>query len=336
MIEKTSARQLDAARALFYTATHKAEIRPTDLALERNRDNPKADVLVRSEWSCISRGTERLVFEGRVPESEWTRMRAPFQQGDFPFPVKYGYAVTGVVESGPQALIGRKVFCLYPHQNMFEIKADALAFIPKNVPPRRAALAANMETALNAVWDSGAGPADQILVIGGGLLGLLIAAICARLPGANVIVIDINSDRERLAEPMGAKFSLPADAQGEADVIFHTSASATGLNLAIEKAGFEARIVEVSWFGAEQASIALGGAFHSRRLQIISSQVGSVSPARRPRWPYRRRMEAALSLLADPVFDALITDEVAFEDLPQKLPQILASGAPGLATVVKY
>ncbi|MBC8048969.1 MAG: zinc-binding alcohol dehydrogenase [Chitinophagales bacterium] len=306
------------------------------MALERNRDNPKADVLVRTGWSCISRGTERLVFEGRVPESEWTRMRAPFQQGDFPFPVKYGYAVSGVVEDGPEALMGRAVFCLYPHQNMFEIEADALAFIPENVPPRRAALAANMETALNAVWDSGAGPADQILVIGGGLLGLLIAAICGRLPGANVTVIDINSDRERLAELIGAKFSLPADAQGEADVMFHTSASAAGLNLAIEKAGLEARIVEVSWFGAEQASIALGGAFHSRRLQIISSQVGSVSAARRPRWPYRRRMEAALSLLADPVFDALITDEVAFEDLPQRLPHILAPGAPGLATVVKY
>ncbi len=336
MIEKTPVRQLDAARALFYTATHKAEIRAVDLALERNRDNPKADVLVRTEWSCISRGTERLVFEGRVPESEWARMRAPFQQGDFPFPVKYGYAVTGVVEQGPEVLAGRAVFCLYPHQSLFEVAADAVVVIPENVPPRRAALAANVETALNAVWDSGAGPADQILVIGGGLLGLLIASICARLPGAHVTVADIDPHRKQYTEMLGAIFSLPASAPGDADVIFHTSATAGGLNLAIEKAGVEARIVEVSWFGADAPGISLGGAFHSRRLQIISSQVGAVSPSRRPRWPYRRRLEAALSLLADPLFDALITQEVAFADLPQKLPEILAPGAPGLATVVKY
>ncbi len=327
---------MDAARALFYTATHKAEICPVDLALDRNRGGAMADLLVRTEWSCISRGTERLVFEGRVPESEWARMRAPFQQGDFPFPVKYGYAVTGVVERGPEGLIGRKVFCLAPHQTVFEIAADAVAIIPGNVPPRRAALAANMETALNAVWDSGAGPADQILVIGGGLLGLLIAAICARLPGASVTVIDIDASRQQYAERMGAKFAHPDSAPGDADVIFHTSASAAGLNLAIDKAGVEGRIVEVSWFGADVSAISLGGAFHSRRLQIISSQVGAVSPSRRPRWPYRRRLEAALSLLADDRFDALITDEVAFEDLPQQLPQILAPGAPGLATVVKY
>ncbi|MDX2264655.1 MAG: zinc-binding alcohol dehydrogenase [Hyphomicrobiales bacterium] len=293
--------------------------------------------MVRTLWSCISRGTERLVFEGRVPESEWGRMRAPHQDGDFPFPVKYGYAAVGVVERGPEGLQGRHVFCLAPHQNRFETAAENLIPVPEGAPPRRATLAANMETALNAVWDAGAGPGDQILVIGGGLVGLLIAGLCAGLPGATVAVFDIDPDRRRFAEGLGAAFDSGAEGlHAQHDIVFHTSASAEGLNLAIEKAGFEARIVEASWFGDRPAALSLGGAFHSKRLHIVSTQVGHVSPSRRPRWTHRRRLEAALRLLADDRFDALITGEVAFNDLPEQMPHILAPGAPGLATVVQY
>jgi len=300
-----------------------------------NLDNPKA-ALVATRWSALSRGTERLVFEGRVPQSEWARMRAPYQEGEFPFPVKYGYAAAGIVEDGPQELVGKPVFALHPHQTRFVLPAEALTLVPAGVPLRRAVLAANMETALNAVWDGGAGPGDQILVIGGGLLGLLVAAICARMPASAVTVCDIAPERAQLAAAMGAAFALPADAPGDQDIVFHASASGAGLGLAIEKAGFEASIVEVSWFGAGETRVPLGGAFHSRRLRLISSQVGHVSASRRARWNHSRRLAAALSLLADPVFDALITEEVPFEDLPARLPALLAADAPGLVTVVKY
>ncbi len=305
------------------------------MQLTANLDFPKAAV-VATEWSAISRGTERLVFEGRVPESEWARMRAPHQDGEFPFPVKYGYAAAGIVEDGPQELVGKAVFALHPHQTRFVLPAEALTLVPKAVPLRRATLAANMETALNAVWDGAPGPGDQILVIGGGLLGLLVAAICARLPGSAVTVCDIAPERRPFAEAMGAAFALPEHAPGEQDIVFHTSATEAGLALAIEKAGFEASIVELSWFGAGATRVPLGGAFHSRRLRLLSSQVGHVSASRRARWSHHRRLAAALSLLADPVFDALITEEVPFEELPQRLPEILAADAPGLVTVVKY
>ncbi len=289
-----------------------------------------------TRWSALSRGTERLVFEGRVPESEWARMRAPFQEGEFPFPVKYGYAAVGIVEDGPQELVGKPVFALHPHQTRFVLPADALVPVPEAVPLRRAVLAANMETALNAVWDGGAGPGDQILVIGGGLLGLLVAAICARMPASAVTVCDIAPERSQLAAAMGAAFACPADAPGDQDIIFHASASGAGLSLAIDRAGFEASIVELSWFGEGETRVPLGGAFHSRRLRLISSQVGHVSTSRRARWSHRRRLAAALSLLADPVFDALITNEVPFEVLPESLPALLAADAPGLVTVVRY
>ena len=294
------------------------------------------DCLVGTLWSGISRGTERLVFEGRVPASEHERMCAPFQEGAFPFPVKYGYCAVGRVEAGPPDMLGKTVFCLHPHQDRFVVPADRLTVIPASVPPRRAVLAANMETALNAHWDAGSGPADRIVVVGGGVLGLLIAWLAARLPGAQVTLVDIDEGRAALAHELGYAFALPADAPRDADLVFHASACGEGLTTAIEVAGFEARIVELSWYGEGHVQAPLGGAFHARRLQLISSQVGQIAPSRRPRWDYARRSQAAMALLADDRLDALITDEIPFAEAPARLPALFAPGAAGLTAVICY
>lgn len=299
-------------------------------------DKSNAYALVRTSFSGISRGTERLVFEGRLPPGEWERMRCPNQGGSFPFPVKYGYSAVGVVEQGPRNLIGRLTFLLCPHQDRFLVPAAELVAVPQGVPARRATLAANMETALNALWDSGASAGQRIVVIGGGVVGCLIAALAGRLPGAEVTLVDVQPARAAMAETLGVRFALPEEAEGGADIVIHTSASEAGLRLALDLAGFEARILEVSWFGEKDIALPLGGAFHSQRLQIVSSQVGTVSPALRARWPHRRRLETALRLLDDARLDALITGEVAFEDLPSALPRILAADAPGLATAIRY
>jgi 2-desacetyl-2-hydroxyethyl bacteriochlorophyllide A dehydrogenase len=294
------------------------------------------DCLVESLWSGISRGTERLVFEGRVPPSERERMRAPFQDGDFPFPVKYGYCAVGRVAAGPADMLGRTVFCLHPHQDRFVAASDRLTAVPDDVPARRAVLAANMETALNAHWDAGCGPGDRIVVVGGGVLGLLVAWLAAKLPGAEVTLVDIDPARADLARRLGFSFSLPEDAPGDADIVFHASASVAGLATAIDAAGFEARIVELSWYGEGAVPAPLGGAFHARRLQLISSQVGAVSPGRRPRWDYARRCRTAMALLADDRLDALITDEIPFARAPERLAGLFAPGAAGLTAVICY
>jgi len=290
-------------------------------------------------WSAVSRGTERLVLEGRVPASEAARMRAPFQEGEFSFPIKYGYCAMGRVDAGPAEWLGKSVFCLHPHQDCFIAPLEALHAVPDAVPPRRAALAANMETALNALWDSGAGPGDRVVIIGAGVVGLLVAALAARLPGAEVTVVDKESSRATVVERLGARFVDASQFVPEcvgADVVFHASASPQGLALALSCAGLEARVVELSWYGEGQTPTPLGGAFHANRLHLISSQVGQVSPSRRPRWSYTRRLGKALELLADARLDALFTEEVDFADLPRELPRILAPGAPGLATLVRY
>ena len=291
---------------------------------------------MRTLWTGLSRGTERLVFEGRISRSESERMRAPLQAGDFPFPVKYGYCAVGIVEEGPSGLIGRTVFVLHPHQDRFVAPLAMLCPVPEAVPARRAALAANMETALNALWDSGAGPGDRILVIGAGVVGCLVGALAARLPGAEVTIVDIELSRRAVAAALGCAFTKPLDAPDGADVVFHASATEAGLACALACAGTEATIVEMSWYGDRRVQVPLGLDFHSRRLRLVSSQVGQVAPSRRPRWNHRRRLEKALSLLADARLDELITEEVAFRDLPAALPRLLAPGAPGLTAAIRY
>lgn len=321
----------NAARALWYVTRGRAELRPAPLA-PIEPDTAR----VKTLWSALSRGTERLVFEGRVSMTESERMRAPLQEGDFPYPVKYGYCAVGVVEEGPRAFNGKAVFSLHPHQDRFVASLAMLAPLPEGVPPRRAALAANMETALNAVWDSGAGPGDRIVVVGAGVVGLLVGYLTARFPGAEVTMVDVDLTRRAIAKQLGCRFRKPLDASGEADVVFHTSATTPGLACALSCAGPEATVVEMSWYGDAPVSAPLGLDFHSRRLKLISSQVCQVAPSRRARWTHRRRLEKALSLLTDERLDALLTEEVAFADLPTELPRLLAPGAPGIATVVRY
>ncbi|MBU2958465.1 zinc-binding alcohol dehydrogenase [Paracoccus sp. 1_MG-2023] len=281
--------------------------------------------LVRTLYSGISRGTERLISHGKVPKAEYQRMRAPFQEGDFPFPVKYGYCAVGRATEG--AYRDRNVFALFPHQQSFRLPDDALTPLPDDLPAERAVLTANMETALNVLWDSRAAAGDRIAVIGAGVVGLLIASLAARLPGAEVTVIDTQPAREDLTRMLGCRFALPDDAPDEQDAVIHTSASSAGLAQAIAIAGTEAQITEASWHPAP-VTIPLGGAFHSRRLRIVSSQVGRLPDTRNARWNYARRLRKAMELLAaDDRLDELVSGETAFRELPDRWTDIINDAA---------
>jgi NADPH:quinone reductase-like Zn-dependent oxidoreductase len=293
-------------------------------------------VRVATLVSGISRGTESLVFLGKVPESQYQAMRCPFQDGEFPFPVKYGYASVGRVEAGPGALLGRRVFCLHPHQDRYDVPADAVLPIPDAVPDARAALAANMETAINALWDAAPLVGDRIAVVGAGVVGGLAAALAARLPGTRVTLVDTNPRRRALALALGCDFAAPDDAARDADLVIHASGSEAGLATALSLAGFEAMVLELSWYGTAAIAAPLGEAFHSRRLTLRASQVGAVAPARRARWSRRQRLALALELLADPVYDHLLTGESGFAELPATLARLAASPGDALCRIVRY
>lgn len=320
-----------AARALWYVGDARAEIRD-----ERLRAPGSDEAMVRTLFSGVSRGTERLVFQALVPASEYERMRGPNMGGAFPHPVKYGYQAVGVVEKGPDALQGRRVFALHPHQDRFVVAAAALTLLPEALPARRGVLAANMETALNALWDSGAGPGDRIAVVGGGVVGCLIAALAGRLPGADVTLIDPVRQRAATAAALGVGYAAPEEARGDCDIVFHASASDRGLAAALEMAGFEGTVVEVSWFGDRPVEVPLGRLFHSGRLKLVSSQVGQVATSRRPRWTHARRMGKALELLKDDRLECLLGEEIAFADAPRDLPDVFSGDGGGLAPLLRY
>jgi len=317
--------------ALWYAAKGQVESRPVDFAA------PGAnEVTIRALYSGISRGTESLVLHGQVPPSEHQRMRCPLQEGEFPFPVKYGYALVGTVVGGAPALEGRNVFALHPHQRTTNIPLSFAHPLPDGLPPKRACLAANMETALNITWDAHIAPGQKVLIIGGGVLGLLTAAVAAAVPGTKVTVVDVQERRAEPAFKMGAAFALPPAAPVNQDVVIHTSASEAGLVKAMECAAFEARVVEASWYGARTVTLPLGAAFHAQRLQLISSQVGSVAPNHRATVTHGQRLARALELLMDAKFDSLITGEIAFDEAPRQLPGVLSGDSSDLMTVLRY
>jgi 2-desacetyl-2-hydroxyethyl bacteriochlorophyllide A dehydrogenase len=325
----------ESARAFWVTAPGRGEIRAAKLT-----SLAAGQVRVRSLFSGVSRGTESLVFQGRVPASEHRRMRCPFQEGDFPAPVKYGYASVGVVEAlGPGVSAefeNARVFCLFPHQDRYVVPAAAVLPVPTGVSDQRAVLAANMETAVNALWDAGPRVGDRIAVVGAGVVGALIAALAARLPGTIVEILDLDPRRATLADAFGCRFASPATASGDADLVFHTSGSPPGLGTALGLAGFEADVIELSWYGDRPVTLPLGEAFHARRLRLISSQVGSVATARRARRSHRERLALALDLLADPVFDRLITGECWLDELPEAMARLAEAPDGALCQVVKY
>jgi 2-desacetyl-2-hydroxyethyl bacteriochlorophyllide A dehydrogenase len=321
----------DEARAFWIAEPGRGELRAETLP------EPAADeVVVRSLFSGISRGTEALVFEGRVPASERQRMRAPFQRGEFPAPVKYGYASVGEVERGPRGLQGRRVFVLHPHQTRFVVPAGAVHVLPDGVAAERAVLAANLETAINGIWDAAPQVGDRIAVIGAGTVGSLVAWLAGQIAGCDVELVDTNRSRRDVARALGVRFAAPDDASENADVVIHASGSAAGLALALRVAGFESTIVEMSWHGAREVPLPLGEAFHARRLTIKSSQVGSIAASQRARWDARRRMALALSMLADPALDVLITGESAFDALPEVMAQLAANPGDALCHRIKY
>lgn len=322
-------------RQFWVRAPGRGEIVTTPLP-----ERAPGQVLVRALCSGISRGTESLVFRGEVPVSQHQAMRAPFQEGDFPGPVKYGYASVGEVldvPSGREDLIGRAVFCLYPHQDLYLVPADAVTPLPDGVPPERAVLAANLETAVNGLWDARPAVGDVVVVIGGGVVGMLAAWLCASVPGTRVTLVDPDPSRAAAARALGLE--LVADTAGlpaDADLVIHASGNPAGLAAGLTVAGVEATVVELSWFGGREVSLPLGEAFHSRRLTIRGSQVGRIPPERAPRWTYARRMALALELLRDPRLDALVAETSRFEDLPATMARLAQDGAGVLCHRITY
>jgi NADPH:quinone reductase-like Zn-dependent oxidoreductase len=327
-------RCVESARAFWVRKPGVGEIRP-----ERLPEPGPSDVLVRTLHSAVSRGTEGIVFRGRVPASQYAAMRAPFQDGDFPGPVKYGYLSVGVVGAGPPGLRGRTVFCLFPHQTAYVVPAAAVTVVPDDVPPERAVLAGTVETAVNALWDAAPLLGDRIAVVGAGMVGCCVARLLSGMPGVRTTLIDVDESRSGVAAALGVDFAVPDDLDagpGSHDLVVHTSATSEGLQLALGLLAVEGQVVELSWYGDREVTLRLGGSFHSGRLAIRASQVGAVSPARRARRTPADRLALALDLLKDPAFDVLVTGRSSFDELPTTMARLSDRSVPAICHVITY
>jgi threonine dehydrogenase-like Zn-dependent dehydrogenase len=323
-----------AARAFWLVGPSVGEIRAVDLPAPR-----AGEVLVRTLHSGVSRGTETLVFRGEVPSSQYAVMRAPFQAGDFPWPVKYGYLSVGVVEDGPTHLLGRTVFALFPHQTAYVVPAEAVVLVPDDVPPVRAVLAGTVETAVNALWDAAPLLGDRVAVVGAGMVGCCVARLLGGIPGAQVTLVDVDPSRAAVATALGVDFALAgqaAELTDGCDLVVHTSATSEGLQLSVDLLAAEGTVVELSWYGDRAVRLALGGSFHSGRLGIRASQVGEVAAARRTRRTRTDRLRLALDLLRDPAFDALITGHSPFDELPGVMARLAEGSLPALCHTITY
>lgn len=319
------------ARAFWLREPGVGEIRPVTLP-----DPGAGDVVVRTRCSGVSRGTEALVFRGGVPAGQYDVMRAPFQEGDFPAPVKYGYLNVGVVEQGPPDLRGRVVFCLYPHQTRYVVPAQAVVPVPDDVPPARAVLAGTVETAVNALWDARPLIGDRIAVVGAGMVGCSVARLLHAIPGVDVVLVDTDPARAAVAAALGVEFARPEDVSGRRDLVVHASATSTGLQLSLGLLRAEGTVIDLSWYGDREVTLSLGGAFHSSRLGIQASQVGAVAAARRASRTHRDRLMLALELLRDNAFDALLTGSSPFEQLPEVMARISDGRLPTLCHTITY
>jgi NADPH:quinone reductase-like Zn-dependent oxidoreductase len=313
------------AHAFWLSAPGLGEIRPVSLP-----EPGSGDVVVRALRSGVSRGTETLAFRGAVPP------RAPFQEGEFPGPVKYGYLSVGAVEEGPAELRGRTVFCLYPHQTAYVVPAGAVTLVPDGVPLARAVLAGTAETAVNALWDAAPLVGDRVAVVGAGMVGCCVARLLARFPAVEVTLVDVDASRAEVAAALEVGFARPEDAVGGCDLVVHTSATSAGLQRSLELLAPEATVLDLSWYGDEEVRLSLGGAFHSGRLGLRASQVGTVSPVRSGRRTTGDRLALALDLLRDEAFDALLSGESRFDELPAVMARLAAGDLPALCHTITY
>lgn len=318
-------------RAFWVTGCGHGELRAEQLP-EPGPD----EVLVRTSHTGISRGTESTVFHGRVPAAVADLMRAPHQEGDFGGPVKYGYLNVGIVEQGPPRLVGRTVFSLAPHQDLLVLPAADVHVVPDDVPPPRAVLAGTLETAVNGVWEAGPRLGDRVAVVGGGMVGGAVAALLTGFPLDRLQLVDPDPGRRDLADAFGLDLVDPAAAAEDCDVVVHASGTEDGLATALDLAGTDAEVVEMSWFGTRSPRVPLGVGFHARRLQLRASQVGEVALARRARRSRADRLELALRLLADDRFDVFLTGSSPFADLPATMARVTGPGAAGMCHVVDY
>ena len=238
------------------------------------------EIVVKTLFSGISYGTEKLVYSGKVPKSQRNLMKCPYQEGDFGNDIKYGYINVGKVVDGDKSYLGNNIFSLYPHQDFYKIPSNEALIIPNKIPLSRCLLIPNLETAINAVWDTLPSAGDRILVIGAGIVGLLTAYLINKIPGVNLFIVDKDPSKRKITKKLGINFLDAIPKKFDARFIYECTGDHRILNSLKNNITVNSTICVLSWYGDKKSDIALGENFFSKRAKLIMSQVSKISPAR--------------------------------------------------------
>jgi len=339
------------ARAIHHVAQRKVAVGHASLP------SLGADaVLIRTLYSAISPGTESLVFEGRIPAGMPLDARISSLQHGAAYPFAYGYALVGeVVDAGERVDRGwlqRRVFAFHPHQDYAVVPMRDVVAIPAEIEPLAALFLPNMESAVSFALDAEPRIGERALVFGQGIVGLLTVALLGEFPLALLASVDPIARRRERSLALGAQCAIdPADRaqfavlrerlftgrdDDGADFAIELSGDAAALNQAIELAGFDARIVVASWYGAGPAALELGGHFHRRRIALVSSQVSRIAPRLSGRWSAGRRLELAWRAIARIEPQRFVTHQFRFDDCQHAFELVSARGDGVLQAVFEY
>lgn len=294
------------AKALYHINAKQSAIENVQLSKSEN------GLIVQSLFSMISTGTELQVAQGKIDNKFTEKMSVPYMDGSFSLPIKYGYSLVGQVKSEGE-LQNKIVHLLHPHQNKCVVNISDVKIVPTNIPPLRAALTSNLETVVNAIWDSEISAGQSAIVCGFGNIGSLLAATLRFHFGIDVMVLEKNEWRINQARHLG--FLVNETIQ--TNLAFHTTATEQGLQTCINQVEKEGKIIELSWYGKRKISLQLGSSFHYNRKQIISSQVSSIPKKMQDKWDFAKRKQYVFKLLESEIYDAYISPVIPFEDSPE-------------------
>jgi len=298
-------------QALFFTGARTVNVREVPIP------EPEAgEVLVRTERSAISPGTELLVYRDEVPDELAADETIDTLDGTFSYPLQYGYSTVGRVvavgDSVGQEWLDRRVFSFNPHESHF--LAEPAQLIQTTLPPQQALFIPNVETAVNFVMDARPRIGARVAVFGQGPVGLLTTALLAEFPLAELVTTDCYEHRRSLSRSLGADKSVPPDQMGDAiddpDISFELSGNPVALDSAIDVTGFAGQVIVGSWYGSKDVSLDLGGEYHRSHIRTQSSQVSRLDPDHADRWDKERRMEYVRSWLSDTDLSAVLTHEM--------------------------
>ena len=296
--------------------------------------NKPNTLIIKTLYSGISKGTEKLVSSGFVGKDQYKIMKSPFQEGTFSFPIKYGYINVGKVINGPKKLLHKNTFALYPHQDLFEINSKEVQILNESNNPKKYLLTANMETAINIFWDTQASNKDKIVIVGMGSVGILTAYYFKLQNYKNVFICDSNLKKKKFATLLGLNFKDFKSIK-DIDVVINTTSNYQIINKSFNKLNLEGKIVEASWYGNKKGIINLGGNFHSKRLKLISTQVSNIPKYLSNKHNYKSRLKLAIKALSSNKLLKLVNTESHFNNLEEDYVSII-NNPDSIMHAIKY